>query len=189
MKRVLAFFLFAFALAACTASGGDDMTWVSDWTIDPWMTPRPEKSVSLALAQGDGTQRLYLRYAGENRPVGRLEPLFGPDIPVKSLFLDIQGNRFLIFFVDAPLTPRARSLMIYRPDPDFPDRPELSRKGKIIRLDRGFGVAPVFSTEADDWTRLTRLVVTAKDSDASFLVGQDFNPPLPLHFVNVGLNP
>ncbi len=188
MKRVLSLFLLAFALAACTASGDADMTWISDWSIDPWMTPRPKEPVSLAVADVDGTHLLFLRRAGENRSARTLERRFGEDIPVESLFLDIEGNRFLVFFVDAPLASQARSLMIYRPDPDFPDQPELSRKGKIIRLDRGFGVAPVFPTEADAWTRLARLAVTARDADAGFLADRDFNPPLPLQFETVDLN-
>ena len=161
------------------------MRWLSDWTIDSWMTPDPKEPVSLAVTEVDGEHRLFLRRAGKHQPVGALERRFGEDIPVESLFLDIEGNRFLVFFVDAPLTSHARSLMLYRPDPAFPDRPELSRQGKIIQLDRGFGVAPVFPAEAGDWTHLVHLVVTAKDEDAGFLVDRDFNPPFPLHFVTV----
>ena len=183
MKRILAFLFLAFVLAACTASGDADMTWISDWTIDLWMTPRPKEPVSLAVAEVNGEHRLFLRRAGENRPAGTLERRFGEDIPVKGLFLEVDGNRFLVFFVEAPLASQARSIMIYRPDPDFPDRPDLSRKGKIIRLDRGFGLAPVFPAEASGWTHLTRLVVTARNADAGSLVDRDFNPPLSLHFV------
>ncbi|GEM_PF-4269808 len=189
MKRIL--FLLAFVLAACRMTpGSGSKAWISEWVIDPWMTPRPNHPVSLVIVEEGDTYRVLLRDADRSSPVGRLTRQLGPDIPIQILALDLQGNRFLVLLVEAPLAFQARSIMLYRPDPDFPGRPDLSRQGKIIRLDNhGMGVAPIFPAEAGGWSHLARMVVTAKDMSANALLEKDFNPPLPLHFVTIDLGP
>jgi len=180
VARFLLLGLLLISLLACggmAASEDGSMKRISEWTIDTWMTPRPDKPVSLMLAEKDGTQQLFLRYRGQTRPLGAMKRQLGPDVPIKMMFLDIDGNRFIVFSIEDPQ--KARSVMIYRPDPDFPNQPELSRKGKIIRLDKkGMGVAPIFPPEANDWSHLTRIVVTARDSADEPLVDIDFAPPL-----------
>lgn len=189
MKHLLLGLVLTFVLLACRAASDQDLTWISEWAIDPWMTPQPDSPVSLALAQKNGARWLFVRHAGQQRAVGTLERRFDADLPVESLFLQVDGNRFLVFFVDAPWQARARSLMLYCPDPAFPDQPELSRQGKIVQLDgHGMGVAPIFPAEAAYWTHLTRLVVTARDMDADPLADHDFRPPLLLRFVTVDLD-
>ena len=100
----------------------------------------------------------------------------GADIPVKTMFLDIDGTRFIVFSAEDPQ--KTRSVMIYRPDPNFPNQPERSRELKIIRLDKkGMGVAPIFPPEISDWSHLTRFIITAEDPAGDDLVDKNFKPP------------
>ena len=179
--------IFSLALSSCTQREDNGVKLISEWTIDPWLTPQPAKPVSLGVAEVDGEYQAFIRnYDHPRQFLGALKRQFGPDVPVQSILLDISGTRFMVLLVDRDVASQARSITVYRPDPSFPDQPELSREAKIVRLDKhGVGIVPIFPTEIDGWSHLTRLVIAAVDIDKEDVADKDFNPPLPLQFTKV----
>jgi len=171
-------------ILACGRSGiseNDAMKQLSKWTIDTWMAPPPDKPVSLILMEEGNTRHLFLRYRKKSHPLGSLRRQIGPEIPVETMFLNIDGNRFIVFWVNDDLTDKARSIMIYRPDPDFPDQPGKSNEAKIVEVDKnGMAVVPIFTRETHDWSYLDEIVITSLTAADDFLFEKTFDPALPI---------
>ena len=180
---------------ACNGAGlttdKDSMKTISQWTIYTWIIPRPDKPVSLIIKENQGVRELFLRYGKEERYIASMTRSFGQDIPIEAQFVNIDGTRFVVFFVPEPDRAHARSLSIlfYGLDPLYPDQPTLSTEVKIVGLDKhGMGVIPIYPAEADIWSHVTSIILTSQDLNRN-LFEQVFDPPLPIadRFIQITL--
>ena len=153
------------------------MKQVAKWRIDTWMSPRPQKTALLIVREDAGEPVLFLRYNGKEIRVGPLMHQLG-GAPVRSQFVDIDGNRFIVLLVDEDVAPEVNGVLLYRPDTDFPSQPEKSRKAVSVLMDNnGMIVAPLGPNHAPEWTHLTKIIITSRRSSGENVYQQFFSPP------------
>ena len=156
------------------------MKQISKWRIDLWMHPRPEGTV-LFIIRGDASNPvLYLRYQAKETKIGNLERHLD-GAPMRIQFVEVNGNRFVVMLVDESLVSKTNGVLLYRPDPDFPDRPEESRKAVSVLMDqKGMMVAPLGPDHAPEWTHLAGIIITAKKTSDENIFEKFFSPPIPI---------
>ena len=182
--------LFLLLLTALVSACGNvsDSKQIAKWRVDPVMTPRPAKTVMLIIREDAGNPTLFLRYDGKEMRIGPMTHQLG-DAPALAQFADIDGNRFVILLVDGEVSRKVNGLLIYRQDPNFPEQPEKSREAVSVLMDKnGMIVAPLGPNHAPEWTHITEIILTPKNSKEGNVYRHIFSPPLPLQFKEISLS-
>ena len=173
---LLLLLLTGMILACGDASDTAGMKLLAKWRIDTWMRPRPAKTALLIIRDDAGNPVLFLRYDGKETRIGPMVRLLD-DMPARTQFVDVDGNRFVVFLVDEDVQQDVNGLLLYRPDPDFPGQPEKSRKAVSALMDKnGMIVAPLGPHHAPEWTHITEILLTPRNGEDVY--HHLFSPPL-----------
>lgn len=112
--------------------------------------------------------------------MGAMTQGLGRDAPLETFFVQVDDTRFIVLRPTPEIVGKARSVHVYALNPNFAD-PAKSRVGKTVVFDKmGMGVMPIFPSELDAWSHLTRVVLYPYNSNADPLAYIVFDPPLPI---------
>jgi len=172
----------------------DTMQWLGHLDLSDWTDDVPDGTL-LSLFSGvlsascSGRQEVYAYVtAGDQQVIlGALSKQFGGNLPVRTLFFDTGGERFVVGYVDRGVElSTSDSLLYFRMDRPEPDTSQWMVAVKESEIKGRVFLVPIFKDEAARWDTVVFVGVQTQESltrgvesnDSYYADEQIFNPPM-----------